>query len=369
MRLGFIVNPLAGAGGPLAMKGSDHITGVHHDTTTLDRPALDRALTFLRTLADGGDQIEFLTYGGEMGEASLAAAGVSISKIRVVGAPHTPSAAADTQDAVRAMMGVDCLAFVGGDGTARDICSAMGEAAAVWEIVPITGVPAGVKMHSAVFARTPADAGRLVMSLLSGAVEFRMGEVMDIDEAAFREGRVSARLYGYMRVPAAREMQRGKSASRGWSGIDGAARSVAREMKDGVLYVVGPGTSTQLVFEALGLGSAKTLLGVDVLLNGKVIAKDADYQTLKALTRDGCRVIITPIGGQGCLFGRGNQQIGPEVIRRMQELIVIASPEKLLSIPGMAFYNDTGDPELDAALRGYIRVRTGDSEETVFRCE
>jgi predicted polyphosphate/ATP-dependent NAD kinase len=307
-----------------------------------------------------------------MGERALEALGFSFS---VLGYPEFPeSSARDTVRAVSMMKnaGVDCVVFLGGDGTARDVCSALGDS------IPVVGVPAGVKMHSSVYARTPAEAANLILSLLpafsdgSGniAPNFRLGEVMDIDEAQFRMGRLSASLYGYMKVPAARHMQGRKSA-----GFDeaealyGAARSIVRDMEPEVFYLVGPGTSTRYVFDLLSLD--KTLLGVDLLRNGRVVKADAAYDDLKKLLKGGkYRIVVTTIGGQGCLFGRGNQQIGPEVLwgTSKSDILVIASPEKLLSIPGGTLYNDTGDPELDKFLSGYYRIRTGDGTESVFPC-
>jgi predicted polyphosphate/ATP-dependent NAD kinase len=117
-------------------------------------------------------------------------------------------------------------------------------------------------------------------------------------------------------------------------------------------------------------------LGVDVLLGERLVKKDAAYADLKALLDkaflDGrkYRIVVTTIGGQGCLFGRGNQQIGPDILWKTSkdDILVVASPEKLLSIPECALYNDTGDPELDEYLSGYYRIRTGDRMETVFPC-
>ena len=278
----------------------------------------------------------------------------------------------DTVSAVNLMKkaDVDCLVFVGGDGTARDVCSVLRDS------LPVVGVPAGVKMHSAVYAKTPADAANLVLSLIgsftrgSASTPLELREIMDIDEAEFRRGRISAHLYGYMKVPASPHIQGGKSAGfNNREALWGVARSVVREMEPGVYYVVGPGTSTRPVFELLNL--EKTLVGVDVLLDKQLVKSDASYpDLLNILNGKKYRIVVTTIGGQGCLFGRGNQQIGPEILRRTakSELIVTASPEKLLSIPERALYNDTGDPELDKYLSGYYRIRMGDGLETVFPC-
>jgi predicted polyphosphate/ATP-dependent NAD kinase len=376
MKLGFVVNPYAGIGGALALKGSDgNDVRAKALQSGAEKKALSRAETFLRLLLPVRRNLEFYTWGGEMGELSLVASGFSPC---VVGrADAGESSAGDTMRAVAMMKAaeVDCIVFVGGDGTARDVCSVHGDT------IPVVGVPAGVKMHSAVYARTPTDAAELIVQLSSRfsrdagkpTASFRLAEVMDIDEAQFRQGRLSAKLYGYMKIPATRHMQGKKSA-----GFDeeealrGAARSVVREIDGNTLYIVGPGTSTRYIFELLGL--EKTLLGVDVLLGTRPVKKDAAAADLRALLESPpagkCRIVVTTTGGQGCLFGRGNQQISPDILRRTarEDIVVVASMEKLLSIPEGAFYNDTGDPELDALLRGYYRVRTGDRMETVFPC-
>jgi predicted polyphosphate/ATP-dependent NAD kinase len=382
LKLGFVVNPYAGIGGALALKGSDGDARVKALQAGAEKKALSRAAGFLRLLLPVRQNLEFCTYGGEMGEFSLEASGFSFHLLGRAGCSETSSG--DTIRAVSLMKDakVDCIAFVGGDGTARDVCSALGGE------VLVVGVPAGVKMHSAVYAKTPADAAELIVQLSSffspfsspssvrggePFMPFGLGEVMDIDESQFRQGRLSAKLYGYMKVPVARHMQGRKSAGLGEEdALYGAARSVVREIDAETFYIVGPGTSTRYVFELLNL--EKTLLGVDVLLGKRLAGKDAAYGDLKTLLEKGNvrkhRIIVTAIGGQGCLFGRGNQQIGPDILLNTpkEDIIVVASPEKLLSIPEGAFYNDTGDPELDEFLTGYYRVRTGDRMETLFPC-
>ncbi|GHS99249.1 ATP-NAD kinase [Synergistales bacterium] len=371
MKLGFVINPYAGIAGSLALKGSD---GSEIREKALragaEKKALVRAETFLRFISPHKNNLEFYTYGGDMGESSLKKMALPFN---VLGRPDAPETSAyDTTQAISLMKeaGVDCIVFLGGDGTARDVCSVLGDA------IPVVGVPAGVKMHSAVYAKTPTDAAELILSLLSSSSPlFKLGEVMDIDEAQFRQGRLSANLYGYMKIPVARHMQGKKSVNLGeQDALYGAAKFVAREMEGGkdVFYVVGPGTSTRCIFDLLGL--EKTLLGVDVLFEGRLIKKDAAAADLKTLLKgeEGrkYKIVVTTIGGQGCLFGRGNQQIDPDILRGLSknDIIIVATPEKLLSIPG-ALYNDTGDPELDRFLSGYYRIRTGDRVEAVFLCK
>ncbi len=393
-KLGLIVNPVAGVGGRVGLKGSD---GAEILRKALElgaaRDAPRRARLALERLVRLKGEIEVLAWPGEMGEDEARAVGLEPTVLgsfagrrsyvaceleREGGVPvhiscedfilTTP---ADTEQAARglAAAGADLILFAGGDGTARDICAAIGDA------VPVLGVPAGVKIHSAVYATTPAAAGDVAALFLHdkpAAVKLREGEVMDIDEAAFREDRVSARLYGYMTVPYARGLTQSAKAG-GVAGEERALNDVATEviagMEPGVLYILGPGTTTRTVMTRLGL--SKTLLGVDVVLDGALAARDVTESGLLHLLDEHAeaRIVVTVIGGQGHVFGRGNQQIGPAVIRAVGRggVIVIATQTKLLSLEGRPLLVDTGDPALDAELCGYVKVVTGLGERTMYR--
>lgn len=262
---------------------------------------------------------------------------------------------------------VSCLVFAGGDGTARDIYSAAGER------VPVIAIPGGVKMHSAVFAQTPmAAAGMLEQFIRSDIRAFDLADVMDIDEEAFRSGRVSARLFGHLKTPVTGIRRQGPKVA-GWSDgqsdIREASMEIIDSMKEDRLYLIGPGSSTSKIMDYLG--GENSLLGVDVVCNKKIIAKDANTEQLLNLTQNrSFYIVVTPIGGQGCLLGRGNTQLTPNLIRRCSKdsIIVIASTEKLASIERGAFYNDTGDEKLDRLLAGYYRVITGKDRYVMYRC-
>jgi predicted polyphosphate/ATP-dependent NAD kinase len=278
---------------------------------------------------------------------------------------------ADTEQAARDLLaaGCDLILFAGGDGTARNICNAVDSR------VPVIGVPAGVKIHSAVYATTPAAAGDVAALYLyerPAGVQLREGEVMDIDEEAFRENRVSAHLHGYMTVPYARGLTQSAKAG-GVAGEERALNDVATEvvagMRPGALYVLGPGTTTRTVMERLGL--PKTLLGVDAVRDGGLAGADLTEGELLALvaTSPETYIVVTVIGGQGHIFGRGNQQISPAVIRRAGggNVIVIATQTKLLSLEGRPLLVDTGDPALDEQLSGYVKVVTALGERTMYK--
>jgi predicted polyphosphate/ATP-dependent NAD kinase len=267
-----------------------------------------------------------------------------------------------------AVLGVDLLLFAGGDGTARNIYEAIGLS------IPALGIPAGVKIHSGVYATTPNRAAQLAAMVLSGQVKaFGELEVMDIDEEAFRRGRVSARLYGYLKVPLERRFIQGAKAASSNSAHEATARqSIAEQivetMKAGCLYIIGSGTTPRAIMERLGLQN--TLLGIDAVMDGNLSAADLnESQLLKLMDDHKTRIIVTPIGGQGYVFGRGNQQLSPEVIKKtgIENIIVAATPGKLASLQRRPLLVDTGNKEVDEMLRGYVRVVTGYREEMVYR--
>jgi predicted polyphosphate/ATP-dependent NAD kinase len=263
-------------------------------------------------------------------------------------------------------MNVSLLLFAGGDGTARDICDAVADR------LPALGVPAGVKIHSAVFGTTPASAGDLAALFLQGRVsQLYEAEVVDIDEEAFRHGRVEPRLYGYLRVPfERRQLQRPKTASGPSEEAAMAAigRAIVDDMEKDCFYVLGPGTTMRAVASALGIG--KTLLGVDAALNGSLVAADVnEAQLLRLLRGARAKIVVTPIGGQGYLFGRGNQQISHRVIASVgrDNIIVVSTTAKIYALCGRPFLVDSGDPAIDRMLTGYISVVTGYGERMIYR--
>jgi predicted polyphosphate/ATP-dependent NAD kinase len=363
-KLGLIVNPVAGVGGRVGLKGSD---GAEIQKRARELGALPLASSrTIRTLEqlNAIEDLEIVTYPGEMGEDAARACGL---EPRVIGS-ITPGAtsAQDTKRAAREMsqLGVELLLFAGGDGTARDIHAAVGEE------VPVLGIPAGVKIHSAVFATTPANAGSLAALYLQGRVDsLREAEVMDIDEQAFRQGAVSAKLYGYLLVPFRTSLvQNLKMASVGGeTSLAAIAEEVVERMEPGCLYLIGPGTTTRAISAELGLH--KTLLGVDVVLDKELLAADVNETQLLELLRGGedAKIIVTPIGGQGHIFGRGNQQFSPRVIKAVgnENIIVVSTKEKLYSLGTQPLLVDTSDPTVDQMLSGYVTVVTGYREGAV----
>jgi predicted polyphosphate/ATP-dependent NAD kinase len=366
-RLGLIVNPKAGIGGSVGLKGSDG-AAIQKQALALGAvpKALNRAIEAIQFLATLRGELEIVTYPGEMGANAAVACGFEPVVIGAITPGETT--AADTSQAAGEMMGLgaDLVLFAGGDGTARDIYRAVGTS------VPVLGIPAGVKIHSAVYATHPKSAGELAAMYLRGqATDLREAEVMDIDEDAVRQGVVSAKLYGYLKIPFQRMLvQSLKSASPPGERLaaDAIACAVIDEMAEDWLYIIGPGTTTRAIASRLGL--PKTLIGVDVVLNRQLLAADVgERRLLELLEGHPAKIVITPIGGQGYLFGRGNQQISAEVIRRTgkENIIVVSTLDKIVSLRGRPFLVDTGSHAVDEMLKGYTKVVTGYNQYTVYQ--
>jgi predicted polyphosphate/ATP-dependent NAD kinase len=369
-RLGLIVNPAAGLGGAVGLKGSDGMELQDQARALGAVPmAQGRARDALQELLALREAIVMVTYPGDMGEDVARECGFAPIVIGSIQPGRTTSR--DTQEAARVMaqMGISLILFAGGDGTARDMYEALHVSAAA---VPVLGIPAGVKIHSAVYATHPRSAGELARLFLEGRVsQFREAEVMDMDEAALRQGLVSAGLYGYLKIPYQRRLvQNMKSGSP--TGEQTVLRAIAQyvidQMQPNRMVILGPGTTTRAINDHLGL--ANTLTGVDVLLDGAVIAADANERELLALLDlHPAQIVITPIGGQGYLFGRGNQPISPAVIRRVgvENILVVSTPQKIVALGGRPLLVDSGDTAVDHLLAGYTRIITGYNEQTIYR--
>jgi len=347
--VGFIVNPIAGMGGTMGLKGTDGKTILDRAVQLGVKPiAPIRAKTFLTELAPLKHCIHLLVGAGDMGEREVEEQGYSYS---VIGEGHQHTNSEDTKSIVRSMVDaqVDLLVFCGGDGTARDVLEIVGVK------LPVLGVPTGVKMQSAIFAVSPKAAARVVYKFLDGELPVREVEVMDVDEQAFREGRLSAVLYGYMLSPYEPHLiQVGKLASpitedevRNQAAI---AIYIIESMCPEILYIIGPGTTTRTISDLLD--QEKTLLGVDLFVDKKIVGKDvSEVQIFQALKGRSAKIIVTLIGGQGFIFGRGNQQISSKVIWQvgLENIIVVATESKVQGFKSLKV--DTGDLALDAMLK------------------
>lgn len=365
-KLGLIINPVAGLGGSVALKGSD---GAETAALALERGAVPRAgertLQALECLK--GLALEVITYPQEMGQDIAEQAGLFVNVIGAIDSGNTTPE--DTEQAARQLsdLGVDLILFAGGDGTARNICHV------VDEHTPVLGIPAGVKIHSGVYAVTPKAAGEIVAMLVRGElVTLAEQEVRDIDEDAFRQGTVRAQYYGELSVPQEhRFLQRVKEGGKESEAIvldDIAAHVIeTMEMEDDVYYIMGSGSTVESVMEQLKLDN--TLLGVDLVQNQQLVAKDCTAQQLLDLTEGKeTRIVITLIGGQGHIIGRGNQQLTAELLRRVgkQNIYVIATKTKLTALAGRPLIVDSGDDQLNSEWSGLIPVITGYRDQVLY---
>jgi predicted polyphosphate/ATP-dependent NAD kinase len=366
-RLGLIVNPIAGMGGRVGLKGTDGVVERARalGATPIAAGRADRALARLERCRA---VIELVAAPGEMG-ADLAAAHAFDTEVLPAAHAQGPTTAADTRAAAAelARRAVDLILFAGGDGTTRDIHDVVGDR------LPILGIPTGVKMHSAVFATTPENAGDVAASFVAAGprAPLREAEIVDVDEDAVRAGTISTRLYGAARVPDDRlrvQAMKARSAPSDEPELDAVCRQIATTMDPRRVYVLGPGTTTRRVMRHLGV--PKTLLGVDAVRGGRLIGADlGERELLELLGGEAATLVVGVVGGQGALFGRGNQQLSPAVIGRVgvENIEVVAGLRKLLALDPPWLRVDTGDPQLDATLAGYRRVHVAPNRTLVYK--
>jgi predicted polyphosphate/ATP-dependent NAD kinase len=353
-RIGVLLNPIAGMGGRVGLKGTDGQVEAARERGATPR-APNRAREALAVLRERvpENELDLFAYGDPMGATEVREAGFDPT---VVGEPGSmETTAEDTRAAVEAFASreADLLLFVGGDGTAVDVAETL---AAIDRDLPVLGVPAGVKVYSAVFAVSPAAAGRI-------AAEFdgtERREVSDLDEDAYRAGEVESELQGVVSVPMAADLQSSKQLAGGT--VETLAVGFASEIDPETTYVFGPGGTLGTIEETLDIESSP--LGVDVWRNGEVLARDAAESEILSRLGDRSVVVVSPIGGQGFVFGRGNDQLSPAVLER-SDVEIVASRSKLDDIGVLRV--DTGDPAIDEDLRGWHRVRVGRFEHRLVQ--
>ncbi len=368
--IGLIVNPVAGMGGSVGLKGTDGELYEKALSLGAEPVTPDRTATFLSHL-EHTDRIKFLTAPGEMGARYVEGTDIDSA---VVGEISDQTSPADTRRLANQMVdrGAELLIFVGGDGTARDIYDAVGCQ------IPVVAVPAGVKVYSSVFALNPRAAAKLVDAFVEGSVggppPVTEQEVLDIDEQAFREDRLASQHYGYLLVPQARRfLQHGKVASSGSPSVAEAKKEIAafivEEMEDDTLYLLGPGTTVRAITDEMGL--PKTLLGVDAVHNEDLVGEDLNERAILDLFEEHEKrvIVVTPLGGNGFIFGRGNKQFTPEVIRRTgaEHVHVVATRQKLRPLDCLRV--DTGDLEVDEMLSGWQTITVGYRESRMMKVE
>lgn len=366
--VGLIVNPIAGIGGSVGLKGTDGPEVLEEALRRGGHPvASERCIRALNSLKQNISSLKVITCPGEMGENEAVSSGVRyellpLPRSEITSATDTRMAATQLED-----RGVKLLLFAGGDGTARDVSEAVDARVAV------LGIPCGVKNYSSVFATSPEAAGEVAVSYLRDEITTIESEILDFDEKSMRIGRIETKICGVLRVPSSRRfMQNAKStlALNDESDQEAIAKFVVEELNPEFQYILGPGSTTSRV--AQGLGFEKTLLGVDVMFGGKVIARDVSGSELEEIVRKRpTKLMIAPIGGQGYILGRGNQQLTPSVIRSVgkENVIIICTRSKLINLTERRFLVDTGDRLLDRELVGYWRIVVGYREFAVVKVD
>lgn len=363
--IGLIVNPVAGIGGPAGLAGSDGADVQRRAGERGARPrAAERAVAALAVVALARPDERIVTAAGPMGADAVRAAGLEPI---VVWHPRSPTSPSDTTAAVRAFadVGVELVLFAGGDGTARDVAGGLPSSAVA------LGIPAGVKMYSPVFAVGPSAAGALAAAWLEErGLPTVEREVLDVDEAQLRRARVEPRLFATIRVPfrpGRTQARKSPTPSDERAAVRLAARGAASRMQPGVRYLLGPGGTMAEVARELGV--EKTPLGVDVVLDGRVVVAGAsERELLDQVAAGPAQAIVSIIGGQGFLLGRGNQQLSARVIDAIGDdpVLAVAPEQKLIDLEGRPLLVDTGDPGVDARLAGFVRVVTGPSTTSIY---
>jgi predicted polyphosphate/ATP-dependent NAD kinase len=360
MKLGLVVNPIAGMGGRVGLKGTDNVLS-EAVAMGAEPVAPKRAVEFLQKLriAKANLKVDILTCPSVMGEddAKIAKYPVQLLSMSV----RKKTSAEETKKAIRLIADarVDLIVFVGGDGTARDVRDALEKTP-----IPVLGIPSGVKMYSGIFATNPADAVDVVIAFVENRAELTDFEIMDADETLIRRDQFAVKLYGLMKGPfVPNYMQGSKELSSDTSdekeNQNAIAKFIIEQLPKNPTLILGPGTTIETFAEHLGF--EKTLLGVDVYSNDGVIL-DVSAEKILENVKDWTNtwIVLSPIGRQGILLGRGNQQISPEIIKRVgkEHIIVAATKTKLRDIDSHVLRVDTGDMETDEMLAGYVKVYT-----------
>lgn len=362
--IGLIINPIAGMGGRVGLKGTDG-RDILRKAINLgaQQEAPKKALLALKELEGIRDKLLFLTVSSDMGEEQCKELDLNYE---VIYKPSGETNSDDTINATRIMKkrDVELILFTGGDGTARDIYEAIGTD------IPVIGIPGGVKIHSPVYGNTPISAGKLAHSYLENNLPLKEEEVIDLDEDAYRSNIMRTSLYGYLKIPFQKEFLQNKKAPTPLT-EEATQRAIALDisdyMEEDTYYIIGPGTTTRAIMDELNLPNS--LLGVDIIKNKEMIKLDCNENELLDIVEDGnVKLIITPTGGQGYLLGRGNQQISPEVLKKIKKdnIMIISTNDKILSLSGKPLLIYTGDENLDKMLTGYYRVKIGYGTDLMY---
>jgi predicted polyphosphate/ATP-dependent NAD kinase len=370
--VGFLVNPIAGMGGRVGLKGTDGAEILKKAKNLGAEPVAHiRAEETLKLIFDSKQEVKWLTCSDLMGEDVLKKAGFGEDDYEVVHKTPSSTSASDTESACKKFksMNAELVLFCGGDGTARDIYNIIKKG------IPVIGIPSGVKMFSAVFGVTPRATAELFLGFMRGMYSTTEAEILDINEEEYRKGELSAELYGYALTPYESTLvQTGKSVFEGLD-EDVAKEDIARYVVELMVedkeftFILGAGSTVEKIGKELKI--EKTLLGVDVVKEGKLIARDVNENQILDLLKENkkAKIIIGVIGAQGFVFGRGSQQISPKVIKKIgvENIRIVATPHKMSQTPKLRV--DTGDEKLDKLLAGFHKVIIGYHEMRMVRVE
>ena len=386
MRLGLVVNPDAGLGGKLGYKGSDGRAKEARNAGAIDRsgPRMNEALANLDELLSSSlnrtnAKPTIVCYSGRMGSTWLI--NTDSFDLEIIGETPVETSADDTIKLVDDLInaGIDGILYAGGDGTTRDIANALkiSESNGKTEATktPLIGVPAGVKMHSGCFATTPKAAAEVTLAFILGDLMVAITEIMDLDEEVYLKGEWRVRMYAEAYTPSSpKYMQGAKEQVERESEaetIEGMADHVKNliEDDDSLMVIFGSGGTMRQIGKHLGY--ELTLLGIDIFENGN-IHNDLNEQGLLNLIKNHTgkvQLLLSPMGGQGFLIGRGNLQLSADVLREIgiENILGIATPAKLLGLSSVRI--DTGDATLDAEFqtRKFIKLLQGYRVTRVIR--
>ena len=369
VRLGLLVNPDAGLGGRLGLKGSDGQAELARSKGAEDRsgPRMRLMLEYFSKLRRSGfEGIEWVSSEGRMGTDWLPE-GATIGSVRTTHSSSGSTSADDTAAAVGALLkeGIDLLVYAGGDGTTRDIVAALDSAES--PDTPVIGVPTGVKMHSGCFAASPKAAAEVLSAWLDGDLLLASTEVLDLDEERYRQGEWVVQLYAEAMTPASPRWMQGSKQRIEASGEEDTTEGLADHIRELVvsedgLVIWGSGGTLRAIAEMNGF--QPTNLGIDATLGNEQIGTDLDETGLLEILSSHTgpvTLLLSPMGGQGFLIGRGNLQLSPEVLRAIgiDNILGVVTPAKLLTVRRLRI--ETGDANLDAefAAKRYMKVLQG----------
>lgn len=364
IKIGIIINPIAGMGGKVGLKGTDGSLVLEEAIKRGATPiSPGKSIQFFNSLklCPSLNQIRFYVPPGDMGENSIKVSGIQYTLVDYK--LDNQTSANDTTNIAKIMITipVDVILFFGGDGTARDVYRG------VKSEVPILGIPSGVKIHSGIFTKTIYAGTDLICELsLLESIECVSREIIDLDEISFRKDKIVTKIYGIASVPFSQgNLQVSKSISNSGSesdNIDGIMNTYKEQIRSDVIYILGSGSTLKVFSKIFGIEKNKTVLGIDIVKNNQIIKKDANEEEILNIInkneKNSMKLILTPIGGQGFLLGRGNLQLSPKVVRKvgLNNIDIISTRNKLNSLARSVLYVDTGDNDLDESFKKFWKV-------------